>query len=168
MSKKAERLRQPKIMCQNIVAHIGNHIKITATFDDTGILNFDTVNNIVLTSKKFLPKYILALLNSKLISYYVYNFIYSKAIRTMHFDRSYSGKIPIKDISIENQRVFEIIVDKLISLDSEQKAIGYKKTDKGNKMKHEAGNLMKDLDEKIFTLYGLDSKEIRVINETYV
>ena len=166
--KKAERLRQPRIMCQNIVAHIGNHIKITATFDDKGTLNFDTVNNIIITSNKFLHKYILALLNSKLISYYTYNFIYSKAIRTMHFDRSYSGKIPIKDISIETQKVFEKIVDELISLNSRQKVMGFKKTDDGNKMKYEAEKLMHDLDEKIFALYGLDSKEVQSVNKTYV
>jgi len=154
--KKADKLRQPKIMCQNIVAHIRNHIKITATYDETGIQNLDTVNNIVVTDSRFLPKYILALLNSKLISYYTYNFIYSKAIRTMHFDGNYSGKIPVKDISIENQKILVEIVDRLKSLTSRLVEIGGKATDETQRMKNEIDQLENEMDMKVYQLYGIE------------
>lgn len=165
--KKADKLRQPKIMCQNIVAHIRNHIKITATYDEKGFLNLDTVNNIVIKNPRFLPKYIVALLNSKLISYYAYNFIYSKAIRTMHFDSSYSGKIPIRDIPIENQRVFEQICDRLISLSCKLLDKETKATDETLRIKNEIVEMEKILDNKVYELYGLEKEEIDTIEKTF-
>ena len=165
--KKVDKLRQPKIMCQNIVAHVRNHIKITGAYDATGILNLDTVNNIVITNSRFLPKYILGLLNSKLISYFTYNFIYSKAIRTMHFDGNYSGKIPIKDIPTESQRDFEAIVDRLLSLNSRLTKIGAKETDDVKKIRNDIAELVKDLDFKIYELYDLETGEITAIEKSY-
>jgi type I restriction-modification system DNA methylase subunit len=164
---KAEKLRQPKIMCQNIVAHIKNHIKITAAFDENGTLNLDTVNNIIVKDSRFLPKYILALLNSKLISYYTYSFIYSKAIRTMHFDGNYSGKIPVKEISPENQRAFEGMVNRLISLSSKLSKTGVKETDETQRTRNEIDSLQKDLDNRIYELYGLDREEIATVEESF-
>jgi tRNA1(Val) A37 N6-methylase TrmN6 len=168
MFKKADKLRQPKIMCQNIVAHIRNHIKVTATYDESGILNLDTVNNILMTTSRFLPKHVLGLLNSKLISYYTYNFIYSKAIRTMHFDGNYSGKIPIKNISIESQRTFEGIVNHLISLSCKLVEIGVRETDETQRIRNEIGRLEKELDGKIYELYGLDEGEIEIVEKSFI
>lgn len=164
---KVPKIKQPKIMCQNIVAHIQDHIKITATYDEAGVLDLDTVNNIIITNRKYNPKYILALLNSKLISYYTYNFIYSKAVRTMHFDRSYSGKIPIRDISLKEQEYFVKSADKLLSLNCRLKESGDKKTDECLKIESEINQLMKNLDNKIFELYDLDKKDKEIVENSY-
>jgi len=55
---KVKNLRVPKIMVQNIVSHFKGHIRITATYDPKGILNLDTVINIVIKDNNFDPKYI--------------------------------------------------------------------------------------------------------------
>ena len=47
--------------------------------------------------------YLLALLHSKLINWYVYRFIYAKAIRTIHFDAPASDKIPVRAIDSLNK-----------------------------------------------------------------
>ena len=84
-------VKSDSILVQNIVAHIANptdHLKITSCVagenaDDIVIL--DTVNQLVNNSA--LPsEFIRALITSKLINWFVYRFIYAKAIRTMHFD----------------------------------------------------------------------------------
>ena len=100
--KKISMLKQQKIISQNIVAHVlypKPHIIITSAFDKDSLLNLDTVNNTVLRDKKYSLKYLLCNLNCKLISWYTYLFIYNQAIRTMHFDDTYVGKIPIRRIS---------------------------------------------------------------------
>ena len=160
--KKSENLKRPKIVVQNIVAHIKNHIKITATYDEDNTLNLDTVNNIIIKDEKFLPKYILALLNSKLISYYTYNFIYSKAIRTMHFDSNYSGKIPIKIIPIEKQKEFSKLSEKLITLNSKIVKFG-----SDEKTLEEIERIEKELNNKIYELYGLTKNEILSVEKTF-
>ncbi len=162
---KVKNLRKPKIMVQNIVAHIRNHIKITATYDTKGVLDLDTVNNIVINNKDFNPKYILALLNSKLISYYTYIFIYSKAIRTMHFDGSYSGKIPIKRISKEEQEYFNKKVSLLLELNSKYNSEN-KLTDKTEKLKNEINMLENEIDNQVYKIYGITEEEKKVIEES--
>jgi hypothetical protein len=85
------------IIVQNIIAHIQkpiDHIKIIATIanENSGVI-LDTVNQLK-NKSNFSNYYILGVLNSKLINWYVYRFIFAKAIRTMHFDSPVTQKIP--------------------------------------------------------------------------
>ncbi|MDY6915452.1 MAG: TaqI-like C-terminal specificity domain-containing protein [Candidatus Cloacimonadota bacterium] len=72
------------------------------------MFSVDTVQNTIIDNSFFPLQYILSILNSKLISLYAYKFIYCSAIRTMHFDKYYLGKIPIKQTN--KQCVFEELV----------------------------------------------------------
>ena len=106
--KRLERLKQPKIMSQNIVAHVltpAPHIVIMSYYDEENMLNLDTVNNTVITSGQYSPLFVLALLNSRFVSWYTYMFIYNQAIRTMHFDAPYVSRIPLPtiDFSLGNE-----------------------------------------------------------------
>ena len=118
-NRKLRTLRQPKVLSQNIVAHIQNplpHIKIISTVDKTGdVLSVDTVMNTVVTDPNFSPVFISALFNSTLINWYAYKFIFCSAVRTMHFDSYYVGKIPVPVITDE-QRSFIRLVDYIIYL----------------------------------------------------
>ena len=151
---KALKLRQGKIMAQDIVAQNKKHIKITATYDSKGILTMDTVDNFILKdfNENYLPKYVIALLNSKLISFYAYNFIYSNAIRTMHFGKTYSGRIPVKRISIDKQKEIVKLVDILLNSGENSK---------------DNIDILKNIDSLIYSIYGLDQDEIRYIESTF-
>ena len=81
----AKKFLIPKVICQRIIAHIENpfpHIKITACYDEEGIIISHTLTSFKL-DESLNHKYWLGYLNSKFISWYAYNFIYSRAIRTM-------------------------------------------------------------------------------------
>lgn len=160
-NKKTNNLLQPKIMSQNIIAHIENpkpHIKITSTVDIQGnILCVDTINNTFITEKAYSLHYVLALLNSQLISWYSYRFIYACAIRTMHFDNYYIGKIPLRPIPIYEQKPFIIIIDKILSI---TKDTDYPK----NTYKQAQGKQYeKQIDQMIYELYGLTDEEIKIV-----
>ena len=107
-SDRIQFLLQPKVISQDIIAHIQNpepHIKITSTVDKVGdLLTLDTVTNTVLTDANFQPAFISALFNSKLISWYAYRFIYCSAIRTMHFSNPYVRKIPVPLVTAGQQQ----------------------------------------------------------------
>ena len=116
-NRKVKRLRQKKIVSQNIVAHVMkpfDKIIIMATFDGKGYLTLDTVMNTFITNSFFNYPYILAILNSKLAEWFYYWFVYNRAIRTMHFDKYYMGKLPIPQISSHQQKPFETLVDKIL------------------------------------------------------
>jgi len=100
--EKAKRLRQPKLVSQNIVAHVTqprDHVIIMSALDTGNCVNLDTVNNTVCTDPDYDLRFLLSLLNSRLTSWYAYLFVYNQAIRTMHFDETYVGKIPIPRIA---------------------------------------------------------------------
>ena len=100
------------MIVQNIIAHIlkpKDHIKIIACIPPkyrigkTVLAN--TVNQLVIKNNfnEISNKYLWALLNSTVINWYVYNFIFAFAIRTMHFYNPISSKVPILVISPEAQ-----------------------------------------------------------------
>jgi hypothetical protein len=92
------RINQNSVLVQNIVAHIENptdHIKITACCPvnrDFAIV--DTVNQLTFNNN-YDCKFFWLLLNSQLINWYCYRFIFAKAIRTMHFDNAVTNRIPV-------------------------------------------------------------------------
>ena len=74
----------------------------------------DTINQLS-NKSNFSVYYILAILNSKLISWYTYRFTYGKAIMTMHFDSVITAKIPMPSIDLSKKSDKEIH-DKLVNL----------------------------------------------------
>lgn len=121
-SKKIIQLRKPKIISQRIVAHVlkpVDRIIIMSMLDRQGLLSVDTVENTIITDDKYDLGYVLAFLNSKLVSWFTYLFIFNKAVRTMDFDNYYVGKIPIFPASREQQKPFVELVEKITTLTKE-------------------------------------------------
>lgn len=119
-SRKKDFLFSEKIVTQDILAHVQNpipHVKITSAYEPTGeLLTLDTVQNTLVHSEDFLDKYVLAVLNSRFASWYTYRFIYASAIRTMHFDSYYIGKLPVPNLDREDQERIVETVEELESL----------------------------------------------------
>ena len=92
------RVRAGTILAQNIVAHIkrpAGHIRIAATIPEhADFLIIDTVNQIEV--KDVSPYFVLGLLHSKVINWYAYGFLYTKAVRSLHFDQPITSRIPIR------------------------------------------------------------------------
>ena len=102
--ESARKFLIPKVICQRIIAHIENpfpHIKITACYDDEGIIISHTLTSFKL-DENLDPKYWLGYLNSKFVSWYAYNFIYSRAIRTMEIYNYYIEQFPLPKIVLED------------------------------------------------------------------
>ena len=156
-NEKVEFLQNPKVMSQKIIAHIQNpkpHIKITATVDQTGdILNVDTVINTVLTDKNFSSVFVSAILNSDLINWYAYKFIFSSAIRSMTFDKYYVGKIPIPIATVEEQQPIIELVEQIMEAKQENPKVNQSTEEKR-------------IDELIYDLYRLTPSEKEVVRSS--
>jgi len=159
--KKLNFMLQQKLISQDIIAHIQfpiPHIKITSHYDNTGeIIGLDTVQNTILTNTEYDYKYILAILNSKFTSWYTYKFIYCSAIRTMHFDNYYIGKIMIPNANEEKQKSFVDIVNKIYSMTNKS---AYSKT---SNEQSTIKNYQEQLDKMVYKLFGLNDEKIAVI-----
>ena len=92
------RTKVEKVVVQDIVAHITKpvpYIKLTASLDTKKRFCLNTVMCFTENEKGLKNKFLVALLNSKLISFYFYFFVFNQAIRTMHFMPGYADYVPI-------------------------------------------------------------------------
>ncbi|MFN0201181.1 MAG: Eco57I restriction-modification methylase domain-containing protein [Bacteroidia bacterium] len=116
--KNAKEFLKPKVISQVIVSHIENprpHLKIAAAYDEEGILITNTLMSFKLDDC-ISDKFWLAYLNSQFLSWYAYNFIYARAIRTMHFYNFYIQQLPIPALSLAGQQPFVRLVEYILWL----------------------------------------------------
>jgi len=152
----------PKIICQVLIAHIENpipHLKITATYDEEGIIITNTLTSFKI-DKRIDERFWLAYLNSNFISWYAYNFIYSRAIRTMHFYNFYIQQVPIPEIVLENPKIQLPIINLTNEALTVAKSYDYlNNPEKQTKVK----KLENQIDLLIYKLYNLTSEEIEIV-----
>ncbi len=147
------------ILAQRIVAHIDSptdHLKITATIPpNIDFVILDTINQI--TVNKINPLYVLGLLNSKIVNWYAYRFIFAKAIRTMQLDNPTTDRIPI--IVNEEKAVIDRVKKllKLYSVKYQNKSTeNYPSiTTEENKLNH-----------LFYKIFSLTSDEISMVEES--
>ncbi len=144
--EKIKNIMNRKVVLQNIFS---SESGVIAAYDDKKLLTLDTVTNILVSNDKK-GKYILALLNSKLINFYLMYGIFNRSRLTMHMDKSYIGLIPIK----ENPN--KIQLDKLIEI------IDLLREGKDLKLQKEKN---RQIDELVYDIYSLKKEEIEIVEE---
>jgi type I restriction-modification system DNA methylase subunit len=145
-------MERPKVVIQNIVAHVmkpKDHIIMMATIDEKGLVTLDNVGNIFVDGVA--PEFIVGLLNSKLINWYAYRFIYAKAIRTMRFDKYHLAKLPL--CAYQGKQEY----DKIVRLVKEIMGIN------GELKKSDA--LKDEVNRLVYKLYNLDRDQIKLVEE---
>lgn len=158
-------LQQPKIMSQRIVAHVTkpkDHIIIMSAIDRDGFMTVDTVENTISTDEDYSLEFLVCLLNSKLISWYAYRYIFSKAIRTMDLDNYYLGKIPLPNIKIDNS-IFIEVANRMLSFNKRLDEIRGKRTDEYARIEEEIKKTDAEIDELVYDIYGLTNEEKKII-----
>ena len=160
--QKLNKFIRPKTICQRLIAHIKNpqpHIKITACYDEKGTIITNTLTAFKI-DKRISEKFWLAYLNSTFVNWYAYNFIYSRAIRTMDFYNFYIKQIPIPKVIVEKtdqQKPFVKWVDKILEvtkcndyLENPQKQARVKEYE------HQ-------IDQMVYQFYDLTTEEIKIV-----
>lgn len=164
-------IKNNSILVQNIVAHIMNpvpHIKIIAMLSNT-IENKDkyilvnTINQLDNISD-LNSKFILAILNSKLISWFTYIFVFGKAIRTMHFDNPTTSRIPMPSVDLTKKSDKEVhdklvkLVDNIIAIN--KKLVGENNPNTKEILERQVRALDEEIDRLVYGLYGLTDEEV--------
>jgi len=166
--KTIDRFKTPHIVAQRIVAHIQDHIKITAAFDEEGLFSFNTVTNIFVNDKTYSNEFILALLNSNVVQYYTYKFIYSNAIRSMDFYKAYARIIPLPKPNFPAQEKVSKLARKLISNIHIYSKSKEKQTDSVNELNRDIQKIQTEINEVIYDMYHITEEEKKVIEESIV
>ena len=168
-------IKNNSILVQNIVAHIMNpvpHIKIIAMLSNT-IENKDkyilvnTINqldNISDLNSKFI-----LILNSKLISWFTYIFVFGKAIKTMHFDNPATSRIPMPSVDLTKKSDKEVhdklvkLVDNIIAIN--KKLVGENNPNTKEILERQVRALDGEIDRLVYGLYQLTEEEINIIED---
>lgn len=122
----------------------------------------DTINQLS-NKSNFSIYYILAVLNSKLISWYTYRFIYGKAIMTMHFDSVITAKIPMPLLDIQRKEHDKIVILVKNIIELNNKLINEKNPNSLNMINRQISACEKQLDNLIFSIYNLNDEEKKII-----
>ncbi|TAE66336.1 MAG: hypothetical protein EAZ85_16005, partial [Bacteroidetes bacterium] len=101
-----------RIIYQNIASSVP---KIVATIVEDFVTD-DTINNLILSDKNYKNEYILSLLNSKLFTFYLKYAIINNSSLTVHLDKPYVGRFPIKKTNDEKQAIFAKKIDEIFEL----------------------------------------------------
>ena len=163
--KDMQKFYQPHIVAQRIVAHIKDHIKLTVAFDKEGLFSFNTVTNILVKDKNYSEEFIVALLNSNLIQYYTYKFIYQNAIRSMDFYEAYAKQIPVPKINKSQEQKITNLVNEMLELQKknhDENISGHKK----ERVEQQIKNIDYEIDQEIYKLYEITPEEQKIIERS--
>lgn len=143
---KVKSLQTEKLAFQNLFSLEAG---MTGTLVDADVLTLDTVTNVL--SDTIDLKYLLAIFNSRLASFFIGYVLFLRSFFTMHLDSSYLQHLPLLVPSKAKQEEFIQIVDKLIDI--------------GNKKDAEFIKLNNALNQKVYELYGLSNSEVELIEK---
>ena len=161
-----------KLLLQRIVSRCGS--KIIANYRDARIVGTycnddfyaDKTVTLIWNSQVSL-KYLLGLLNSKLISWFAHRYLWNRSQLTMEFMYSYARDFPVLASGEENlKNQMEYLVDKMLSLNKRLNGIGDKLTDERTRIEEDIKKTDAEIDELVYKIYGITKDEIKIIEES--
>ncbi len=146
-----------KLLFQRIFSRYGEKIEgnfRNARFVGTYINNDEYVDKTItmIWDSKYDLKYLLAILNSKLSSWFAHTYLYNRAQLTMEFMYKYAREFPIKIVSQEQQQPFIALTEQILSL-------------KKANPQADTSELENQIDDLVYDLYGLNEDEIAIISK---
>ena len=135
---KIDLVQVKKIVLQNIFS---SESGIIANYDKDGLVTLDTVTNVLVENED--PYYVLGILNSLLIRFFMVFVVYNQSRLTMHADRKYINRIPIPKI---NDKLKKSIINQV-------------------KTQMKGKQSVSELDELIFEAFGLSKIEIKQVQK---
>jgi adenine-specific DNA-methyltransferase len=125
---------------------------LITTYDNKGYYHLDNLHSIVLANKNFNLKYILAVLNSKLMNHY-YHLISLELGRAMaQTDIETIEQLPIKKAPQITQRGIAKLVDKILLLNEQLQKT--KTSKQAEDLKKEIETVDQKIEEKVRKIYG--------------
>lgn len=135
-----------------IIRQTSDHL--VATYDDSQMLSLDSTHILFDKTKKFNHKYLLALLNSKLLNFLYQIIVPNKGKAFSQVKAVNLKKLPVKHLSKKEQLKFVKIVDEILNI-------------KKDCIEADTEELEAKIDKMVYELYNLTPNEIDIINKAY-
>ena len=137
--------------------------RIVATLDTKKLYADHTLNIIYSKNAKYNIKYVLGILNSKLI-----NYLFQRRYVDINIKGIYLKEIPIRQIDFGSQldmHYYESmieLVNKILNLNDELQTTNF--TDKRISIEQELALIDRQIDNLVYDMYGLDKQEREIVN----
>jgi len=159
LGEKDRRFEKPKIILRQSAK------EIIGTYDEEGYYALYGLFILNQKDKSFDLKYLLALLNSKLFTYYS---LKEKIILTGYKKQPQIRSAGFKKLKFKicnNQKPFITISDELLNLNNRLIKLGDKETDDVKKLREDIADAENRLNDLVYQLYGINKEEIALIEE---
>jgi hypothetical protein len=150
-------MRTPEIFERNKILTRQTADEIIAVYDDANCYYSNTLHGTTITDGAYNPLYVLALLNSKLMTWYYRSTTAEEGKVFAQIKIEILRLLPIRKASTEEQKSFIDVVKKISSICGKD---GYLED---VSKQEEVRNHMRCLDKMVYQLYELNSDEIKII-----
>jgi len=165
-SREKRFFSKPHIIVRQIVS--GKPLRIYAGYTEKELINAQIGFNILTKDEtKLKIKYLLAVLNSKLINFYHTEKYLDKSKNLFQKILIQNAKkFPIKVIDNKLQERICSMVDKLLSLIKQLEELKDKTTTEKVRLEKEVQKLDNQIDQEVYKIYGLTKDEIQIVEES--
>lgn len=148
-----QRIRNPKLKT-----------RIVATFVDPKheYYNNSGLTNITIIDKAYSIKYVLAILNSKLMNWY-----YRQFFRDVNIKPEDLRELPIKKLDFEAQKPLIDLVDKMLTLNEKLVDFGSRRTDERATIEDKIKKVDEEIECLVYRLYNIAPEEEKVIEASF-
>jgi type I restriction-modification system DNA methylase subunit len=140
-------------------------INIIACLDIEKHYTEQTIYNLTPKKEGFDLKYVLAILNSKLINFYYRKKLITNIKSFPYIKGIHIAKFPIKLNNIKQKEIIKL-VDKILYLNKRLNEIGDKKTDERARIEEEIKHTDNEIDGLVYRIYGITDEEKKIIEES--
>ncbi len=156
-------LSPEKIITQRIGG--GSNV-LVVSYDNQQFYTFNSTNTMLPKDKNYPLKYIIALLNSKLMNWYYVSKFTNKSTLTVNISKTFLEQIPIRIPSETQQKTIIQMVERILSLNKKLSEIGRKTTSETKDLNDKINNLDKEINDEVYKLYGITKEEKEIIESS--
>jgi len=157
---------KPRIIVRQIIS--GKPPRIYAGYTEKELYNTQIGFDVLAKNEDaILTKYILAILNSKLMNFYhKEKFLDPTKVLFQKILILNAKKLPIKTIPVNEQKKIVALVDKMLFLNERLNEIRNKMTDERAKIEEKIKETDAEIDELIYKIYGMTDAERKIIEDS--
>jgi type I restriction-modification system DNA methylase subunit len=157
----SEYFEQTKIVTPNLSKH--NHFALDV---ENRYIEHDCYLIILKNKDINYYKYLLGLLNSKVIEFFIRQKSPMFSGGYYKYHTQYLEQIPIREAESETRRKLIELVDRMLSLNKRLNEIGDKKTGESAKIEEEIRKTDAQIDRLVYAMYALTEGEIRIVEDS--
>ena len=143
----------------------GNHV-LVVSYDDNKYYTFNSTNTILPKNKDYPLKYLVGLLNSRLLNWYYVNKFTNKSTLTVNISKTFLEQLPIKITSETQQKNIKKMVDQVIDLSRSLLKFGNKQTNERAEIEERKKDTEEEINQEVYKLYGITAEEQKIMEES--